>query len=124
VQPSSSLNNPIEAIRQDINNKRVHEFNNALEAISASKEGRLFLAEIFRTFHMYTSPHNDHGSKTSFNCGQQSVCFQIRDWLKGADIYMKYWPLIEKDDLERSERWDNVFQEEQKKQVEKTQKRS
>lgn len=121
---------PINAIRTNLNQEMVKEFNRSLEGLCNSKEGRHFLGEIFRVFHMYETPHNDHGAKTSFNCGQQSVCFQIRNWIKSAGIYMEYWPQIEKDSLQRSLHWDNVFKEKEKeifekmKEVEKNQKRS
>lgn len=107
--------NPAEAKRQEINetvnSARQKEFNTALEDVLKLKEGRLVLSVIFRDFHLYTTPHDSHGSTTSFKCGQQSVCFTIRDWIRGAGIYMDYWPLIEKDDMDRAQRWDDLAEE-------------
>ena len=84
--------------------QKLDQTNQALKRVLGTKEGRLVFAEFFRTFHMYTSPHESHGSTTSFNCGQQSVCFWFRQWMKTAGIYDIYH-IIEKEDMERTEEW-------------------
>lgn len=92
-------------IRESVSEARQKEFHAALEAILKTEEGRLVFSEIFRHFFLYQSPHDGHGATTSFQCGQQSVSFRLRDWIKGADIYMNYWPLIEKENMERENKW-------------------
>ena len=86
--------------------RRLEENNQTLKTVLSTKEGRHLFSEIFRTFYMFSSPHQDHGAKTSFNCGQQSVCLWLREWIKQAGIYEKY-QLLEKEDIERSQRWDS-----------------
>jgi len=82
--------------------EKLEQANQAFKTVLSSKDGRLVMAEIFRTFHMYTTPHKDHGASTSFNCGQQSVCLWLREWMKTAGIYEVYHQ-IEKEDMEREE---------------------
>ena len=110
--PPSQLAGPFEQKKQQIldfvNEARQKEFHAALEAIFRTSEGRLIFGEIFKEFHLYNTPHESHGAMTSFNCGEQNVCFRIRDWLRGAGIYMDYWHLIEKDAMERNEKWENL----------------
>lgn len=111
-QPASPLKNPFEQKRDEIlnfvNEARQKEFNAALEVVCKTTEGRFILSEVFRHFHLYDTPHDGHGATTSFQCGQQSVCFRIRDWMRGAGIYMDYWPQIEKDAMERNQRWEDL----------------
>lgn len=115
MPPSNMVLNPFEAKKQEIletvNEARQKEFNSALEEVFKSKEGRIVFAQVFKEFHLYDTPHDGHGSTTSFQCGQQSVCFRVRDWLRGAGIYMDYWPLIEKDAMDRNNRWEDLAEE-------------
>ena len=99
--------------------QKLDESNKALKKVLSDKEGRQVIAEIFRTFHMYSSPHQDHGAKTSFNCGQQSVCLWLREWMKNAGVY-EFYHQIEKEDMERSEHWETAL----KKLVENPKQRS
>jgi len=88
--------------------QRLEENNKALKSAMGTKEGRLVFSEMFKLFYMFKSPHNDHGAKTSFQCGQQSVCLWFREWMKTAGIYELY-QLMEKEDMERQEHWDGVL---------------
>lgn len=104
--------------QQIISEKQFIQRRDALEKVLSSVEGRLVISEIFANFFMFQTPHNDHGSKTSYNCGQQSVCLWLRQWMKDAGIYMKYYPLIEKEDMDRSVSFQQQLAELMKTKVE------
>ena len=111
VQPSQTLN-PAEAKKAEIaeflNVSRQKEFNTALEEVVKSPHGRIVISQLFHDFYFYATPHTAHGATTSFQCGQQEVCFRFRNWMRGAGLWLEYGPLIEKDAAERNERWDDV----------------
>ncbi len=113
MQPSQSLN-PAEAkkleISEFINTGREKEFNAALEEVVKSSHGRIVIAQLFREFFLYATPHTAHGATTSFQCGEQEVCFRIRNWMRNAGLWLEYGPLIEKDAAERNQRWEEVEQ--------------